>query len=520
MLLRVCLSVGAVFLSVSVVRAQHDPQRNAVQHMARGDFAKVDTELSKADEVEPETHFVRMLSLLKQGNLEAAVKSAEAAVDKGLPIGRLIAGPRDVLQPLYATPGFGELLRKHKPSPLLHGPMLGATTDTSANFWLRTGHAANVQIRAYQGTSQSPVAVSQVVKTSAAADFSTIVKLTKLTEATEYRYEVLIDGNPVKADNTVFRTFPTSGKSAKFAIGFGGGAGYVPKWETMWNTVLKSKPTAFLMLGDNVYIDDPTHSLTQDYCYYRRQSRPEWRRMVASTSMFAIYDDHDFGTNDCVPGPEIETPPWKRDVWNRFCRNWANPYYGGGPTQPGCWCDFMIGDVHFIMLDGRYYRSRKGESSMLGPAQLKWLFKTLKNSTGRFKVIASPVIVGLKIGNQLTILMGDAEQVVFSFIEQNRIDGVFLIAADRHRSDLRVTKRETGYDLYEFESSRLTNRHTHGVVKTPGLIWGYNKTCSFGLIRFDTTAVDPTVTFEVINIEGEKVHDHTLPLSKLRHSRP
>ena len=91
-----------------------------------------------------------------------------------------------------------------------------------------------------------------------------------------------------------------------------------------------------------------------------------------------------------------------------------------------------------------------------------------------------------------------------------------FISADRHRTDLRTTAREQGYTLYEFESSRLTNRHTHPVVKTPGLIWGYSKTCSFGLMRFDTTADDPKVSFDRINIEGEVVETFDLLRSQLR----
>ena len=57
---------------------------------------------------------------------------------------------------------------------------------------------------------------------------------------------------------------------------------------------------------------------------------------------------------------------------------------------------------------------------------------------------------------------------------------------------------------------------THGVVATPGLIWGYNKTCSFGLMRFDTTAADPGVTFECVTIDGEIIHSHELRASELK----
>ena len=125
----------------------------------------------------------------------------------------------------------------------------------------------------------------------------------------EYDYTILVNGDPV-AKGTL-RTYPAKGSPGKFNVAFGGGAGYVPEWERMWDVIREKEPAALLMLGDNVYIDQPEFRLCHDYCYYRRQARPEWRRLVGSTPVYAIYDDHDFGKNDCVPGPEIELPPWK-----------------------------------------------------------------------------------------------------------------------------------------------------------------------------------------------------------------
>jgi alkaline phosphatase D len=383
-------------------------------------------------------------------------------------------------------------------------------TDTTASFWVRTSQAARVQVRIGEH-------VSKAVNADAATDFTAIAKIDGLAPSSPYAYELLIDGQPVKTANARFTTFPEPGTPARFSVAFGGGAGYVPKWERMWDTIREAKPIALLMLGDNVYIDQPQHLLCQHYCYYRRQARPEWRRLVAGTATYAIYDDHDFGTNDCVPGPDIESPAWKRTVWNVFRQNWVNPAYGGGPSQPGCWFDFSIGDVHFILIDGRYYRDRQG-GTMLGPVQKAWLLETLKNSKATFKVLASPVpwTEGIKPGSRDPWDgYPDEREEIFSFIESNGIDGVFLIAADRHRTDLRITERPNGYDLYEFESSRLTNRHTHGVVKTPGLLWGYNDTCSFGLMQFDTRVDSPSVTFQCVSIDGRVVHQHTLRSSEL-----
>ncbi|SVC17374.1 uncharacterized protein METZ01_LOCUS270228, partial [marine metagenome] len=150
--------------------------------------------------------------------------------------------------------------------------------------------------------------------------------------------------------------------SDKFTIAFGGGAGYVPKNERIWDTIGAIDPRALLLLGDNAYIDDPATPEMQLFHYYRRQSQPEWSKLAKQVPIYAIWDDHDFTTNDGWGGPAIEEPKWKREVWKVFKDNWDNPYYGGGEEQPGCWFDFWIGKVHFVLIDGRYYReSPKGK---------------------------------------------------------------------------------------------------------------------------------------------------------------
>ena len=98
------------------------------------------------------------------------------------------------------------------------------------------------------------------------------------------------------------------GKRIATSKTMGGGSGYVPQHERVWNVVSNHKPLAFFALGDNTYHDTPTRPDHQRYCYYRRQSRPEYRDFIAHTAVYAIYDDHDFGTNDCIPGPEVDTP--------------------------------------------------------------------------------------------------------------------------------------------------------------------------------------------------------------------
>jgi alkaline phosphatase D len=309
--------------------------------------------------------------------------------------------------------------------------------------------------------------------------------------------------------------------SDKFTIGFGGGSGYVPENERMWDTIGAIEPRALLLLGDNVYIDDPETPEMQRFHYYRRQSQPEWGKLAKAVPIYSIWDDHDFTTNDGWGGPDIEKPSWKRDVWEIYKENWDNPYYGGGKENPGCWFDFRIGNVHFIMIDGRYYReSPKDKSpSMLGAVQMKWLKKTLTDKSATFKVICSnvPMAPKVKPGSKDTWDgYSDERSAIYQFIADQKLPGVVILSADRHRSDAYKvdTEIEGMYPLFEFSSSRLTNQHVHKLIDHS--LFGYNEKQSFGRVDFDLTVEDPTVKYTIINIDGKAIHDLTVKLSQLQ----
>ncbi|MEM7700143.1 MAG: alkaline phosphatase D family protein, partial [Verrucomicrobiota bacterium] len=496
----------------SISSAQHDAQRDAMIALHRGDGSGYAEEFinPRADAGRVESHVIAMMRALSIGDTDEAIKRAEGGLAAGLNPARLWAGGSEWLAELRAHPRFESLPGVSDVPAVIHGPMLGAVTDTSAKTWIRLRESGTVRGRVGEQTTE-PFTADQP------GAYAAVIDWVGLDPAT--RYDVVIEKETaegwIEIASVGFDTHPPADEGAVFEVAFGGGAGYIPEWERMWDTIRGFEPEAMLMLGDNVYIDDPTQPETQWYCYHRRQSLPEWRRLIAEVPIYSIYDDHDFGDNDCMPGPAIDKPAWKRPVWEVFRSNWANPGYGGGDQNPGCWYHFAIADVEFWMLDGRYYRHRESKS-MLGPVQREWLLKGLAASQATFKVIVSPVpfTPGIKPGS-LDPWDGYPEEreAIFDHIADERIEGVFLVAADRHRTDLRRIDRDDAYPLYEFESSRLTNRHTHGVVETEGLIWGYRDQCSFGLIEFDTIGESAQARFRCINIDGEEQEEFLLDRS-------
>ena len=449
-----------------------------------------------------------------------AMATLKHSVEKGLPFERFIAGPRDILKPLYEIPEFKVMLEKHG-GQLVHGPLLGRLSSDGASFWVRTKSEVPIEVVVSTDISMSDYIKSDQDSSHAALDYTAIVKVMGLKPVTRYYYDVILDGNSSLApDFPSFTTYPAPEVPANIRIAFGGGAGFVPQNERIWDVIRNHNPTACLLLGDNVYINMPEKpNGVIYYTYYRRQSRPEFRRLTASTPIYAIWDDHDAATDDVWLGPYRDKPVWKPMLLEVFKQNWNNPGYGTR-EWPGCWYNFSIDDVDFFMLDGRYYRTNPFEENptMLGPVQKAWLKQQLLASRGAVKVIVSPVPWALASKGEARDTWNGFKaerKEIFDFLADNRIDGVILLSADRHRSDAWRIDRDNGYPLYEFESSRLTNQHFHELM--PNALFGYNEKQSFGFLTINTSLDDPEITYQIISIDDEIKHTFTLRRSQISH---
>lgn len=471
--------------------------------------------LADARNGDVEADFVRAIAYAYIGETEKSLTFVRASLEKDMPISRYLAGPSKLMQPLVDLPGFKAIAKQH-PSPLLHGPMVGNVSGESATFWCRTDKARKVTVEVSPDKTFKKVksVTSQTRKEDA---FTIALKVNKLKPGKSYYYRLKVDGE--SAGSTYqFTTHPKAGKAAQFSVVFGGGAAYIPWQHYMWSTILSHRPDALFMLGDNVYIDYPEQPYLQQYCYHRRQSEPHWRQLVAQTPTYAIWDDHDFGDNDDYGTPDPDFPKWKRPVLERYKRQWVDPGYGDNTGNPGVFFKHSIGEVDFFFLDCRYYRQpsevgavHEEPLSMLGEQQKAWLKQSLVDSDAKVKVIISSVPWAFDakpaLEGRIDTWGGYREErtEIFDFLTEKSVKGVLLLSADRHRSDIWKIDRPNDYPLYEFESSKLTNMHTHKVM--PGSEYGYNEKCSFGKLLFDTTGDIPTVTYQIINIDNILVNE-------------
>lgn len=474
-------------------------------------FISLLSALAKPPVTEGETDVV-MLDL--DPYLIEALRGGESQeTGKKIPPGRF--GSEGGLADLIQEDAFNTLVEKHDLA-LFNGPMLGGLTDSSARIWLRTAGEASFKVMA--GGVES-----KMVRTLAKDDFTGVAIIEGLQSFTEYTYSVLLDGRKVESESFRFRTYPKPGAKQRYSVSFGACARYVPTNEGIWRTMAGTQPLAYLGLGDNVYIDATERRDVQRLHYYRRMLRTEFREFIAQVPQYAVWDDHDMGMNDSAGGPGLDES-WKLLNLAVFQQNWNNPSYGS-PKAPGTWNSFKLGDIEFFLLDGRFYRTDRvspadENSTMLGKVQKEWLLQGLKESPAKFKVIGSGTMwhdkadKGGKDSWAGEHYKGERDEI-FDFINQHQINGVILLAGDRHRTDIWKNERPEGYPLYEFVSAKVTNLHTHKTREEAE--WSYNEGNFWGALDFDFTKDDPIFTFRAINSEGKELKSFSRKLSELSH---
>lgn len=516
------------------VKRSDNDAKYAIWQIAKGNYDTAIEMLREAEEEGErilEVYYSLSMAYAQKDELDSATYYIHKAVEKGLPFDRFLAGPRNLFKPLYNTPDFKKLANQFDIS-LVHGPMIGSVTPNSATVWVRTVDESNIEIKLSQSKKFNDTITTRSFKSNKKNDFTAKITVNHLKPNTLYYYRVYIDNKRVNIEPLPsFKTYMKPGSKQNFSVGFGGGSTYIPENEHVWDTILERKPLAFMNLGDYTYFNIPDVMEHQQYFFYRRESRPEYRRLTASTAMYFVWDDHDFGGNDSHGGPDVDKPSWKKDVvLPAFKQNTVNPGYGKS-DNPGCYYKFSIGDVDFFMLDTRYYRTDPIEplATMLGPVQKQWLLQELKESEATFKVIASsiPFKFGVKKGYKTSSTFRRRQpgiwdtwqgfsyerEEIFNFIEQNKIEGVFLISADRHRSDAYVINRPNGYDLYEAMTSHITKNASHEIMENA--VMSHKGGPKFGLLSFEMDKNDPAIKYSIVDIDNKPVDSISIKRSQL-----
>jgi alkaline phosphatase D len=408
---------------------------------------------------------------------------------------------------------------------ILLGPMVGYTTDESVRLWLQLDRGGRLDARLLDPNREEERGWALV---HADEGNVAVVEVRGLEPATEYTARFSLDGQPLEVRPEVrFRTFPLSGARGRYRIALVS----CPRvaWDslqTIWPVIARDRPDVVVWLGDNNYFEhgDSAAGIPSDYSSLRRmafrhaqlRALPNLQPLIRTIPSAAIWDDHDYG-----PSNSGSENPLREGSTVLFTRYWANASYGG-PGLDGIWSQFRIGDVDVFLTDNRFWRDPNEapdspSKTMLGAAQKAWLKERLAASQARVKVVAvgSQVLADYHEWESYANYAFEREELL-DWIRSERIDGVVFVSGDRHLSELQRTELEGLYPLWELTASPAANRPfvTGLEIPNPIRIDGYGAGYNYGILDIDTRA--GTITFRIVDAEGQEVFAHSTQLDELR----
>lgn len=389
----------------------------------------------------------------------------------------------------------------HAAPKLMQGPMLGHVDQSSARIWARVAGEAEFSIRYSSSPNFSEAKVTPAIKATAENDFCVEASLEGLEAGSFYYYQVLIDGQALEATNEQehhpLLTAPPSEMEVQFTIAFGAGAkAEIDGMQAIWLQVQNARPHTFFWLGDNESAEGLPPSFQAEQ-YRKQRNVPFLQPILRSIPQLATWDG-----NDPDGGKSFEI----------FRRYWANPSYGTD-ENPGSYFKYNYGGVDFFVLDTYSFRNSRENATLLGREQLDWLKDELAQSETPFKVLlSSSSWTDIKAKSDATWTAFPKERSeLFSYIKERSIPGVVLLSGDNDQAEVKAIPMSDigGYDLYELVSSPLAKEPVATFdEQSPSTIHihePYAASMNFGLLSFDMSAADPSLSFEIINVFGESV---------------
>lgn len=299
------------------------------------------------------------------------------------------------------------------------------------------------------------------------------VEIANLNPGTEYAYFIAKESGEVISDTLIFTTQPlwqyrTDPPEISMLVGsctyinepefdrpgksYGGGY-------EIFSSMADESYDAMVWLGDNIYLREVDFSSMSGFVhrYSHARSMPEMQRLLSKGAHYAIWDDHDFGPNDC-DGSWVHAD-WSLKAFNAF---WPNPESGipGAPELNAT--QFLFGDVAVFLLDNRTHRVNHTmgpeKRQILGEVQRNWLVQALRNSRAPFKLVA----IGGQMVSPAAIYENFAQfpeerAWLLEQIDELDIRGVVFLTGDRHNSELSKLQLPGGNWVYDWTVSPLTS---------------------------------------------------------------
>ena len=340
------------------------------------------------------------------------------------------------------------------------GPVVGHTTQSSTNIWFMVKNLETATIYLINQNNPKDFHKKEYnTKTTKTYGKHTVVTalFEELNSKTTYKLSVKIGQDSIGFNTKITTLSENTTEDFSFLVGscaLSLKGVFKPLYsvlgEKIFDSMAKDSADFMVWLGDNVYY------LGNDYrsfggMFYRQLEKRKMKKLARFFStgkpQYAIWDDHDFGSNNSKSDNALKEEAL--EIQKLF---WPNPYYGTKETK-GAFSYFSVYDADFFLLDDRFYKTEENAQNrtLLGEMQLKWFLEKLAQSKATFKFIALGSQV---IAQQPHECYGDypeEKEKIFSLIKEHNIKGVVFLSGDIHHTVL--SKADS---VYDFTCSPLT----------------------------------------------------------------
>jgi alkaline phosphatase D len=416
-----------------------------------------------------------------------------------------------------------------------NGPMVGYSDMKEVMLWVQTEKTAKVKFNYWEQDKPSVKMTTDEVLTTKKDGFIAKIVCDQVTMGKKYTYEVLLNNKVIARDYPLaFQTqelwqYRKDPPTFKFALG---SCNYINEEATDrpgrgyggFNEIFKSindkKPDFMIWGGDNVYYREADWGTRTGMIHRNTHSRniPELQALLGSTHHYAIWDDHDYGTNDS-----------DRSFWNKemslemFKLFWANPnYVFKDEATTGT---FQWGDVQFFMMDNRWFKASNenftADRDYYGKKQLTWLIDALSASSATFKVIVTggQVVNPAKVFENMANFETEREELLKK-ITDAKIKGVLFVSGDRHHTVLQKLDRSgANYPLYDLTVSPLTSGPAKPVKaedNSPVVEGTIYTERNFAICEVSGTLKDRVLKISIFDNKGEQKWTRDIKASELK----
>lgn len=367
---------------------------------------------------------------------------------------------------------------------LVSGPMLGYQAHREVLIWLETEGARHVTLNYWpEGhADQSKSFTKGRLRPTPIATQPVKFVLPLLEPGQTYRYSISIDDAPQTFPYPLtfktqtlweWRTPPPNFKFLFGSCAYLNDAAYdrpgppYGKGTEIFRHMAGSGADFMIWGGDNWYYREADFDSISGLWYRASHDRatPDLQPLLAAMPHYAVWDDHDYGSNDSNKAFEL-----KAESLKVFQTYWGNLTWGE-PEHAGVYGKFFHGDAAFFLMDDRYYRDDDHidpadiphPKTQYGARQREWLkqsllaAQTLKHFTFKFIVTGGQVITDFGGQSETFDYYRDERADLLKFIADHHITGVIFLSGDVHFTELARKKITDTQWVYELTSSPLSS---------------------------------------------------------------